>query len=353
MAGAARAALSIVGRPAIIDHVTTIVLPVDPQLPDPTAIARAAAVLRAGGLVVFPTETVYGLGANALDVEAVAGIYRAKGRPATNPLIVHVGTIADAQRLATTWPAAAEKLAERFWPGPLTIVLPKTSLVPETTTAGGATVALRMPSHPVARALLAASGVPLAAPSANTSTGISSTTAQHVLKTLNDRVDMVLDGGACPGGLESTVLDLSGEHPRLLRPGLIGVAELEAVLGTPIRVAAEINERQPAPSPGMMPRHYAPTVPLECVEGDATARVAEHVAKGLRVGWIVRQSRKSPQAAVVVALRNDVAGYSAALYSALHELESAAIDRIVVEMPPDESQWLAVRDRLRRASCPP
>src|SRR5262245_52423466 len=190
------------------------VLVVSPESPEAQAIARAAVVLRAGGLVAFPTETVYGLGANALDATAVRRIFTAKGRPANNPLIVHVAGAAHVGRVAAAWPALAARLAERFWPGPLTLILPRSAAVPDEVTAGGPTVAVRVPAHPVARALLEAAGVPVAAPSANRSTQLSPTTAAHVLRGLNGRIDLLLDGGPTAGGLESTVLDLTTEPPR-------------------------------------------------------------------------------------------------------------------------------------------
>ncbi|MFW6201455.1 MAG: L-threonylcarbamoyladenylate synthase, partial [Gemmatimonadota bacterium] len=197
------------------------VLTVDPESPDPAAIDRAARALREGRLIAFPTETVYGLGADALDADAVRRIFEAKERPPRNPLIVHVADAAAARGLVERWPPAAGRLADAFWPGPLTLVLPKRPEVPDEVTAGLPTVAVRVPSHPVARALLLAAGVPVAAPSANPFTGVSPTTARHVQSGLADRIDLVLDAGPTPVGIESTVVDLSGPKPRLLRPGMI------------------------------------------------------------------------------------------------------------------------------------
>lgn len=331
------------------------VLSVDPRQPQPEVIARAAEVLRGGGLVAFPTETVYGLGANALDTAAVRRIFAAKGRPATNPLIVHVLDAQAARALAAEWPAAAATLAARFWPGPLTLVLAKRPIVPEATTGGGLSVALRSPSHPVARALIAAAGVPLAAPSANRSQAISATTAAHVRRSLGQRVDLILDGGPTPGGLESTVLDIRRDPPRLLRPGLLAAAELEAVLGAPLAAPADpVEASQPLPSPGLLSRHYAPSVPLECVEGSGQQRVRELAAAGTRVGWLTCGQPPGPQPSggvVVAALPGDVAGYAARLYAALHELEEAQVERIVVALPPATAPWAAIHDRLRRASA--
>lgn len=330
-------------------------LSIDPQHPDPAVLERAAKVLRAGRLVAFPTETVYGLGALALVPEAVERIFEAKGRPATNPLIVHVADLAQARSLARSWPAQAERLAEVFWPGPLSLVLPKQPSVPDIVTAGGPTVALRMPAHPVALALLRATGAPLAAPSANRSTHISATTAEHVARSLGERVDLIFDAGATSGGLESTVVDLTGPVARVLRPGLIGIAELEAALGERVQLAsAAMETHQAQPSPGMQARHYAPGVPLECVTGSARARVTQCVAACERVGWLTlgEPHGRLPEGIVVIGLPLDVEGYSSGLYAALHEFESAGVERIVVELPPDRPEWLAVRDRLTRASHP-
>jgi L-threonylcarbamoyladenylate synthase len=325
----------------------TDVVKIDAHRPDANAIERAASVLRAGGLVAFPTETVYGLGANALDAEVALRIFTAKGRPANNPLIVHVTSVAEARALTTAWPAEAEILAERFWPGPLTLVLTKNARVPDATTAGGGTVAIRIPSHSVACALIAAAGFPLAAPSANSSVRITATSAEHVYKMLAGRIDMILDGGSTPGGMESTVVDLSHGRQRLLRPGLLGLAEIEAALGAPIDHVERVNEEQAMPSPGMMDRHYAPTVPLECFEQGSLAAAID-VRED--VGLLTFGPSAGSKPKHIIELPKDVAGYSALLYDALHRLEDRGVARIVVELPPDSPEWLAVRDRLRRAS---
>ncbi len=320
---------------------------VDACAPDPAAIARAAKLLQSGGLVAFPTETVYGLGANALDVEAVARIFAAKGRPAKNPIIVHVPTKNDAKKLVCTWPDCAELLANRFWPGPLTLVLPKHPCVPDLVTAGGPTVALRVPAHPVALALLHACGLPLAAPSANCSTELSPTRAEHVLRSLADRIDLLLDAGPTTGGLESTVLDLTTEPPRLLRPGLLCVAELESLLGSIDQSTPE--QKTLARSPGQMSRHYAPRTPLEVTVSSET-RVATLMQQGFLVGWLTHVKGTRGTSASCIVLPADPIGYSAGLYAALHQLDEAGLDRIIVEMPPTATDWLAVHDRLRRAA---
>jgi L-threonylcarbamoyladenylate synthase len=236
----------------------TLRIPVNPLAPEAEAIQRAAAILRDGGLVAFPTETVYGVGANALATEAVARVFAAKGRPGGNPLIVHVPDADAAWKLTSACPETARQLARRFWPGPLTLVLPKSDRVPDIVTAGGSTVAQRVPAHSVALALMRAAQVPLAAPSANRSSRLSPTRAEHVLRDMAGRIDLVLDGGPTPGGLESTVLDLSDEQPSLLRPGLI-----------------------------MMRRHYAPRTRLELAADGGEKRVRELREQGLRVGWVV------------------------------------------------------------------
>src|SRR5579883_580489 len=231
--------------------------------PTEDAIKEAAATIRAGHLVAFPTETVYGLGANALDAEAVRRIFVAKGRPATNPVIVHIADPADLAEL-TVGHEKASSLIARFWPGPLTIVLPKKPAIPDIVTAGGPTVAIRMPAHPVALSLIRAAGVPIAAPSANRSEQISPTQAAHVLQGLGDDVEIILDGGHTQVGLESTVIDLSAEPARLLRPGMVLPAEIEAILGK--RLARDAEEALIPRSPGQMPRHYAPRTPLKVAE---------------------------------------------------------------------------------------
>jgi L-threonylcarbamoyladenylate synthase len=332
----------------------TVVVPINPTEPEADVIARAAAVLRGGGLVAFPTETVYGLGANALDPAAVARIFAAKGRPATNPLIVHVAEAEEAQRVAAAWPEAAARLAERFWPGPLTLVLPKRGTVPGAVTAGGPTVAVRVPAHPVARALIRAAGVPVAAPSANRSTRLSPTRTEHVLAGLDGRIELVLDGGPTAGGLESTVLDMTGTPPRLLRPGLVTPGEIEAVIGGVARPAsAAAATGEPLPSPGMLRRHYAPRAVLECVEDDGRARVEELQRQGVRVGWLTFAAVPAalPAGGRTVVMPGDPGACAAELYAVLHALDAAGMERVVVELPPDREEWLAVRDRLRRASA--
>lgn len=334
----------------------TQVLQIDAQSPDPALIAQAAAVLRAGGLAAFPTETVYGLGANALDPAAVARIFAAKGRPANNPLIVHVAETADAAQVVSLWPELAARLAEHFWPGPLTLILPHAAALPDLVTAGGPTVAVRLPAHPVARALIRAAGVPVAAPSANRSSQLSPTRAEHVLDDLHGEVDLILDAGPTPGGLESTVLDVTTSPPRLLRPGLLAPSAIEAIIGSIVRpTPVSRNDQAPRRSPGMMERHYAPRARLECATDSGWARVDVLVREGARVGLLTFDIRPHQQVPGLFVARMPTApaDYAARLYAVLHEMDAAEAERIVVELPPDTEEWLAVRDRLRRASATP
>ncbi len=329
-------------------------LKVDPKTPDSAVIARAASVLRAGGLVAFPTETVYGLGANALDPAACERIFIAKGRPANNPIIVHGAGVMEVRQVIAHWPDTAARLAAQFWPGPLTLVLPKLPAVPDVVTAGGPTVAVRVPAHPVALALLRAAGIPVAAPSANRSGELSPTRAEHVLRGLGERIDILLDGGPTPGGVESTVLNLSSHRPTLLRPGLVAPAEIEAVIGPIERSASVAKVGKALPSPGMLARHYAPRATLERVQGSGASRVAELVKEGMRVGWLRfggPSDDKLPRG-IIVVMPTEPKGYAARLYDVLHELDDQGVDRIIVELPPHTEDWLAVHDRLRRASTP-
>lgn len=329
------------------------VVKVHATAPEAEPVARAAALLRGGGLVAFPTETVYGLGAHALDAAAVQRIFEAKGRPSYNPLIVHVAAVAGARRIVADWPELAERAAAAFWPGPLTLVLPKQTLVPAAVTAGLATVAVRVPSHPVALALLAAADVPIAAPSANRFTRVSPTTAAHVARGLGERVDLILDGGATPFGIESTVLDLTTDPPSLLRPGVITLAELEAVLGaiTPAAVVGAPDRETPLRSPGMLERHYSPDAELVVVADAAAAAAAAARARadGRRVGAVVMRDLPA-EADQVVALPADARGYARLFYAALHTLDEAGCDVVLVEAVPEADEWHGVRDRLRRAA---
>lgn len=328
------------------------VVQVSPERPDPSIMSRAATLLHRGQIVAFPTETVYGLGADALDPEAVERIYEAKGRPAYNPLIVHVPDAAAAQSLITSWPPAADALAKRWWPGPLTLVLPKAATVPSTATAGLATVALRAPAHPVAQALLRAAGLPLAAPSANRSGEVSPTTASHVVQSLGDRVPLILDAGPTSVGIESTVVDLSGARPLLLRPGMISREMLEEVIG-PVDVARALDLAESArPSPGMLDRHYAPKARVILFDGPDEAPVQEALRTHPAGTGILHWRDGTFPGAFVERLPADPAGYARSLYEALRRMDDRGASVILVERPPAGSAWEALHDRLQRAARP-
>lgn len=299
-------------------------------------VQRGAELLRAGRLVAFPTETVYGLGANALDAGAVARIFEAKGRPSTSPLIVHVHSVEMARSMvAAEWPEAAEVLARRWWPGPLTLIVPKRPEIPAAVTAGLATVGIRIPAHPLALALIRAAGVPVAAPSANRFTHLSPTTAEHVRTALGSACDLILDGGACDVGIESTVLSVAEPVPVLFRPGIVSQTEIEALIG-PVRVVTEAGDKAHL-APGLHRRHYSPRTPL-AVGGPVDARTA----------WVYRE-RQSPAAGRQVQMPPHPEAYARALYATLHSLDAELWDRIVVEAVPAGPEWAGVRDRLGRA----
>jgi L-threonylcarbamoyladenylate synthase len=332
-------------------------LVVDPRHPDPSALDRAATLLRAGQLVAFPTETVYGLGAHALDPAAVRRIYEAKGRPAHNPVIVHVADAEAARALVVGWPDAAARLAEAFWPGPLTLVLPKAPTVPDIVTAGLPAVGVRVPAHPVALALLRTVGLPIAAPSANRFTELSPTSAAHVERTLGDRVPLILDGGPSSVGIESTVVDVSGPRPRILRPGVLSVDELQAVAGPFDLTRVSVAGDAPRPAPGMIERHYAPRARVVLVEAtdaaDATA-AADAVATARNAGAVVGVLALSPafpvSGDVAVRMPSDPRAYAARLYATLHDLDDEGCTQVVIERPPATPAWAGVLDRLQRAA---
>src|SRR5277367_3683789 len=294
------------------------------------SIKEAAQILRDGGLVAFPTETVYGLGANALDASAVAKIYEMKGRPATSPLIVHASSIEMVRTLVSEWPREAEELAQRWWPGPLTLVLPKAAHIPDIVTAGLPTVGVRVPSHPLALELIEAAGLPLAAPSANRFMELSPTTAAHVRAAFGDSIP-VLDGGPTSVGIESTVVSIVDGKITLLRPGMIELGEIEKAV-TPAGAH---------PSPGMAARHYSPRTPLLLV--DTPSEMPNR--RGAYVWWntsgLTSRSLRMP---------SDPVAYAQRIYSVLHTLDEENWPWIAVEAPPDTSGWAAIADRLKRAA---
>lgn len=333
----------------------TPVIPVNDEEPDPHAITQAAGILRRGGLVAFATETVYGLGADATCPEAVARIFQAKGRPSFNPLIVHADDIELARSCVLEWSESANVLARCFWPGPLTLVLPRAAHIPDVVTAGRDTVGVRIPRSRVARALIAAAGRPIAAPSANRSTGISPTEAWHVSNDLDGKIDLILDSGKTGVGIESTVLDLTTSPPRVLRPGSITVEQIRAALdsevlghsGHPSETAAAHS------SPGQMDVHYAPRTPTFRVEAD---RLDALPCEGR---WVVITLGDSPIIEGPPGRRPDrqislrtPSEAEAFLYSHLQVIDLCDVAFLILVPPPDEPGWLAIRDRIRRASKP-
>ena len=289
-------------------------------------IARAAQILQNGGLVIFPTETVYGLGANALDENAVRGIFAAKQRPLSSPLIVHVSSLAMAQNVVASWPSLAQKLADKFWPGPLTLVLPKRSMVPSVVTAGLPSVGVRMPSHEVALKLISLTGLPIAAPSANRFKEISPTNYEHAFGSLGSRVEMILDGGPARVGIESTVVSLAGAQPLVLRPGSVSIGDLETVTGVAWQMAAP---EEAAASPGQHIRHYAPQTPLYLVSTNT----------GLPNG-----------SGLVIDMPREPREFATVLYARLHAADKQGLEWLAIVRPPDAPEWFAIHDRLRRAS---
>jgi len=326
------------------------VVRVDPSAPAGEIVAEAAGVLARGGLVGLPTETVYGLAALGTDAAAVRRVFAAKGRPDTHPLILHVDSEAMAERLVAEWPRAARALAAALWPGPLTLVLPRSPLVPAEVTGGGPTVALRMPAHPVALAVIGALGAPVAAPSANRYQTVSPTRAEHVVRSLGDAVDLVLDAGPCRHGLESTVVDLSARPPRVLRPGAIRMAALRAVVPD-VAVGAVTAEAGARRSPGTDARHYAPAGRVVWVQNahDALEAAGRASAAGERPFVVGRSIDPGALGLRGRALGDEPDAYGAALYDALHEADAEGASVVVIETVPEGEAWLAVRDRLTRA----
>lgn len=328
-------------------------------------IAQAAQLLRSGGVVAFPTETVYGLGADVFNTMAVAKVYELKGRPSNNPLIVHVsGPEMAAKCVAeSAFDARAQLLARTFWPGPLSLVLPSASTVPDIVRGGARsrTVAVRCPDHPVALALLFALGSPLVGPSANRSGQISPTTSAHVRSAFADTDLLVLEGGPCRGGIESTVLDLSQTSPRILRPGLITPEQISRALGVDVAPALErslipgvsnLDPAAPLESPGLLDRHYAPSTPARLIDSGELALHLRALPHGQRA--VIITSASSPDLAasshVVVRMPSTPEGYAQQLYAALHAADAHRADVILIDCPPSTGQlWQAIHDRLRRA----
>ena len=331
------------------------------------AVRRATSQLQAGGVVVLPTETVYGLAANAFDAQAVARVYRIKGRPAHNPVIVHVSSLEMAQACSASWPETASRLASAFWPGPLTLVLPRSSRIPDIVAAGGPTVALRFPCHPIMRAVIEACGFPLAAPSANLSSMVSPTTASHCAQALEGRVQIAVDGGPCQVGIESTVVDLTLSPPRLLRPGMISSESVQAVLATcGAKDHSSVGEKaqglpgsEPLRSPGMLDKHYAPQARLLVWSWKSEGALQERLLSlGPAEGPVhviahteIPLHLDLPGAdSGVSVIPHDPEAFARALYSELHACDARGVRTLVVETVPNSPRWEGIADRLRRAA---
>ncbi len=331
----------------------TFVIKVSSKAPQKKLILTAAEVLRRGGLVAFPTETVYGLGADALNADAVKQIFVAKGRPLDNPIIVHIASASDLNTLTDHVPGEAQELMDRFWPGPLTLIFPKSSKVPDAVTGGMATVAVRMPQNKIALALIKALGHPIAAPSANLSGRPSGTAAGHVLQDFAGKIEMIIDGGPVTVGVESTVLDLSRKPPTILRPGAVTQEDLTPILGRVVMgTTAEMKKR----SPGTRYRHYSPKAQVTLVEpGDeeSMARLAEqYAAGGKKVAVVARQfASRGKTGPIVRIMPQDLGEYARQIFAVLRELDEQAVDEIIIEKTEEKGIGVAIMDRLKRAAA--
>jgi L-threonylcarbamoyladenylate synthase len=323
---------------------------------EPGAVEEAARIIRNGGLVGMPTETVYGLAANALDAKAVAKIFEAKGRPQDNPLIVHISSFEQIRPLVKSVPESAEKLAKAYWPGPMTMVLEKSDLIPGIVSAGLSTVGIRFPSHPAAQALITAAGVPIAAPSANRSGLPSTTTAEHVMRDMDGRIDAVLDGGTCGVGVESTIVTLASDPPRLLRPGGITLEQLRAVLG---RVDVDNAVLNPLPkgakplSPGMKYKHYSPKANIIILEGSEKTFaqfVNSHKAPGVAALCYTGEEKLVEVPAVCYGGETDYEAQARDLFEALRRLDDIGAKTVYARCPEPKGVGLAVYNRLMRAA---
>ena len=322
------------------------------------AVKRAAKLLRAGEVVALPTETVYGLAANALDEKAVAKIFQIKCRPANNPIIVHIAGIEMAKRCVTVWPNPAEKLARAFWPGPLTLVLSCAKEIPGMVTAGGTTVGVRWPGHPFIQAVIRECGFPLAAPSANLSGRVSPTNAGHVRQQLGDKISLIVDGGQSQVGIESTVLDLTVLPPQVLRPGMIHAESLAAVMGEVGSRKAEVRSKsgKALPSPGLLKKHYAPKAKLLVLSWRDDANLNSQLStlnSQPSTCFVIAHTHipSGENFARVNVIPHDAEAFARAIYAELHRCDEAGADLIIIEAPPESPEWSGIADRLRRASA--
>jgi L-threonylcarbamoyladenylate synthase len=332
---------------------STEILPIHTPELFQAAVRRATILLRAGSLVALPTETVYGLAANALDSSAVSRIFEIKGRPSRNPIIVHVASFEMAKCCVSAWPPLAKRLSRAFWPGPLTLVLPRSKEIPENVTAGGPTVGIRWPSHPFIQAVIRECGFPLAAPSANLSNQLSPTNASHVLKSLGDKIPLIVDGGQSQVGIESTVLDLSTSPPRLLRPGMIHEQALLALTGELTLGFGDSEEI--LKSPGQFQKHYSPKASLVVLswqnEEDLKVQSSKFRVQGSKLHVITHSQIPSAGSfGRVSVIPHDPEAFARALYAELHQCDDAGAEVIIVEAVPESDEWRAIADRLKRAA---
>jgi L-threonylcarbamoyladenylate synthase len=335
--------------------VTAEILPTHTPALFAAAVQRTAKLLRAGEVVALPTETVYGLTANALDEKAVAKIFQIKGRPANNPIIVHVASVEMAKRCVNNWPGNADKLAKAFWPGPLTLVLPRAKKIPDNVTAGGTTVGVRWPSHPFIQAVIRRCDFPLAAPSANLSSRISPTNAGHVRKQLGGKISLIVDGGQSQVGIESTVLDLSVSPPQILRPGMIHAESLAAVCSQVQGPTFKVQGSE-LRSPGLLKKHYAPKAKLLVLNwhGDADLNSQLSALNFQPSTSFVIAHTHIPSAenfAGVSIIPHDAEAFARAIYAELHRCDETGAELIVVETPPELPEWSGIADRLKRAAA--
>jgi L-threonylcarbamoyladenylate synthase len=340
----------------VSDSVQAEILPTDTAVLFDAAVSRAAELLRAGEPVALPTETVYGLAANAMDAQAVAKVFKIKGRPAGNPVIVHVASFEMARRCTGAWPAVTDRLARAFWPGPLTLVLPRSKEIPDVVTAGGPTVGVRWPGHPFMQAVIRQCGFPLAAPSANSSAQVSPTNARHVLNSLGGKVRLIVDGGQSQIGIESTVLDVTANPPRVLRPGMIHDESLLAITGKLQQAGAGGRVEATMRSPGLLLKHYAPGAKLVILSWrDDTELVAQLAGMDvpLRNIHVIAHTRIPLRQDVgrVCVIPHDPEAFARAIYSELHRCDEGGAGLIVVESLPVGSKWAAIADRLSRAAA--
>ncbi len=318
------------------------------------AVDAAAELLKRGEVVAVPTETVYGLAANALDADAVRRIYEVKGRPNSNPIIVHIGSLAMAQTCSSIWPATAGVLAAAFWPGPLTIILPRSSIIPQIVTAGGETVGLRWPSHPFMQALIGACAFPIAAPSANPANALSPTSAEHVMALLRGKIPLIVDAGSSNVGIESTVIDITVDPPHLLRAGMISTPQIADVLKR--SVAQKQTQSTTLKSPGLLRRHYAPRAKLVVAAWRDETELKD-LAEKLRVPLhdisVIAHDRipQNIPFGRIAVIPHDAEAYARALYAELHLCDQAGAKMILAEQVPSNEKWQGIRDRLNRASA--